>query len=200
MSIFLPTTPVTLDTDADRILLQNFAKGKASIATRSYSGRVGGSEGKEVRLRQYARHVDAALRGLPAGSHVPLVLASVQPLGAIYRSVNTCPHPAAKGIEGNAGRLSDAELASAAREVLDGPYRAGIANWHALYRSRLNEDRAATDLARTARAGPGPRPDRTASTAAPAAVRWVQPSGPTRRRSPVGATVGTSGDGARRRA
>jgi hypothetical protein len=126
--------------------------GKASIATHSYSGRIGGSEGKKVRLRQYARHVDAALRGLLAGSHIPLVLASVESLGAIYRSVNTYPHLAAEGIEGNPERLSDAELASAAREILDGLYRAEIADWQALYRTRLNEDRATTDLAWAARA------------------------------------------------
>lgn len=126
--------------------------GKASIATRSYSGRIGGEEGKKVRLRQYARHVDAALRGLLAGSKVPLVLASVEALGAIYRSVNSYPHLATQGIEGNPERLSDAELASAAREILDGLYRAQIADWHALYRTRLNEDRATTDLARASRA------------------------------------------------
>ena len=126
--------------------------GKASIATRSYSGRIGGEEGKKVRLRQYARHVDAALRGLLAGGHSPLVLASVESLGATYCSVNTYPHLAAAGIEGNPERLSDAELASAAREVLDGLYQAEIADWHATYRARLNDDRATTDLARAARA------------------------------------------------
>ena len=126
--------------------------GKASIATRSYSGRIGGGEGKKVRLRQYGRHVDAALRGLLAGSSVPLVLASVEGLGAIYRSVNTYPHLAAQGIEGNPERLSDAELASAARPILDGLYQAQIANWQAIYRARLNENRATTDLARAARA------------------------------------------------
>lgn len=126
--------------------------GRASIATRSYSGRIGGGEGKKVRLRQYARHVDAALRGLLAGSSAPLVLASVEGLGAIYRSVNTYPHLATRGIEGNPERLSDAELASSAREILDELYRDEIAAWRDLYRTRINEDRATTDLVRAARA------------------------------------------------
>jgi hypothetical protein len=126
--------------------------GKASIATRSYSGRLGGGEGKKVRLRQYARQVDAALRDLLAGSHLPLVLAAVEGLGAIYRSVNTYRHLAARGIEGNPERLSDAELAEAARAIFDDLYRAQIAAWHDLYRARLNEDRATTDLVRAARA------------------------------------------------
>jgi len=126
--------------------------GKASIATRSYSGRIGGSEGKKVRLSQYARKVDAALRGVLAGSAAPLVLAAAESLGAIYRSVNSYPHLAVQGIEGNPERLSDAELASAAREIFDGLYRSQIADWHALYTTRANEDRATTDLARAARA------------------------------------------------
>ncbi|WP_020505088.1 baeRF11 domain-containing protein [Lamprocystis purpurea] len=126
--------------------------GKASIATRSYSGRIGGSEGKKVRLRQYARQVDAALRGLLAGSGLPLVLAAVEGLGAIYRSVNTYPHLVAQGIEGNPERLSDAELATAAREVFDALHQSQIADWQDLYRARLNEDRATSDLVRAARA------------------------------------------------
>ncbi len=126
--------------------------GKASIATRSYSGRIGGSEGKKVRLRQYARQVDAALRGLLAGSNLPLVLAAVEGLGAIYRSVNTYPHLVAQGIEGNPERLSDAELATAARDVFDALHQAQIADWQDLYRARLNEDRATSDLVRAARA------------------------------------------------
>lgn len=126
--------------------------GKASIATRSYSGRIGGSEGKKIRLNQYARKVDAALRGVLAGSAAPLVLAAVESLGAIYRSVNSYPHLAAQGIEGNPERMSDAELASAAREILDGLYQAQIADWHRLFSARANDDRATTDLVRTARA------------------------------------------------
>jgi hypothetical protein len=126
--------------------------GKSSIATRSYSGRIGGSEGKKVRLRQYARQVDAALRGLLAGSSLPLVLAAVEGLGAIYRSVNTYPHLIAQGIEGNPERLSDAELATAARAVFDALHQSQIADWQDLYRARLNEDRATSDLVRAARA------------------------------------------------
>jgi hypothetical protein len=128
------------------------AAGQASIATRSYRGRIGGSEGKKVRLRQYARKVDGALRTLLGGSRAPLILASVESLGAIYRSVNTYPHLAAEGIEGNPERMSEAELASAARPILDGLYRQQIADWHALYQQRVNEDRATLDLGRVARA------------------------------------------------
>ena len=73
------------------------AVGKSSINDRSPSGRIQGSEGKKVRLRQFARQVDQALRGLLAGSEVPLVLATAATLGPIYRSVNSYPHLAPAG-------------------------------------------------------------------------------------------------------
>jgi hypothetical protein len=145
----LPATELTvpdLPTDAAS------AVGKRSIATRSYSGRIGGSEGKKVRLRQYARQVDTAVRAVLAGRQEPLILASVDALDAIFRSVNSYPHLLEQGLRGNPERQSPAELASAARTLLDEVYRARVGDWHALYRRRLNEDRATTDLVRAARA------------------------------------------------
>jgi len=128
------------------------AAGKASIASRSYSGRIGGAEGKKVRLAQYARKIDGALRGLLAGGSVPLILASVEGLDAIYRSVNTYPHLVARGISGNPERMTDAELAAAARNLLDDLHREQVSEWQELYRVRTNENRSTNDLARIARA------------------------------------------------
>jgi hypothetical protein len=128
------------------------AAGKASISGRSFSGRIGGGEGQTVRLRQYARKVDAALRGLLSGSDIPLVLAAAEPMGPIYRSVNSYPHLVATGIEGNPERQTDAELAAAARTVLDGLYSDQVAAWRALFDQRRQDGRATTDLAQAARA------------------------------------------------
>jgi hypothetical protein len=128
------------------------AVGKRTIATRSYSGRIGGSEGKKVRLRQYARQVDTAVRAILAGRQEPLILASVDALDAIYRSVNSYPHLLAEGLRGNPERQSPAELANAARALLDEVYRTKIADWQGRYRQRINEDRATTDIVRAARA------------------------------------------------
>ena len=125
---------------------------KASIADRSPSGRIVGSEGQKVRLRQYARRVDGALRERLAGSDVPLVLAAVESLGSIYRSVNSYPHLASQGLGGSPERQTDAELAAAARSVLDALYRDQIAGWAALFSQRSNEGRATTDIAQAARA------------------------------------------------
>jgi hypothetical protein len=59
------------------------AAGKASIADRSPSARLQGSEGQKVRLRQFARKVDQALRGVLTGLELPLILAATEPLESI---------------------------------------------------------------------------------------------------------------------
>lgn len=128
------------------------AAGKASIADRSPSGRIQGAEGQKVRLNQFARKVDQALRGLLAGSEVPLVLAAAAPLAPIYRGVNTYPHLAPETLEGNAETQSDAELAQRARTVLDGLHRDAIAAFTLRFASREQEGRGTTDIAHAARA------------------------------------------------
>ncbi len=128
------------------------AVGKASLNDRSPSGRLTGSEGKKVRLRQYARQVDRALRDHLAGQGLPLVLATVESLGAIYRSVNTYPHLAAATIEGSPDQRSDAELAQAARPVLDALHQQRLVEWRERFDRRRSAGRASTDLAQVARA------------------------------------------------
>lgn len=128
------------------------AVGRASVNDRSPSGRIQGSEGQKVLLRQFARKVDAALRGLLTGSDVPLLLAASQPLAPIYRSVNTYAHLAAAGIDGSPVALTDAQLAELARAVLDGLYRNELAQWKKLFVARNDQDRATTDIAHAARA------------------------------------------------
>jgi release factor family 11 len=149
---------VSPDLPATAVKLQGMAKdaadalGKATLNDRSPSGRIQGSEGQKVRLRQYARKVDAALRETLAGHEVPLILAATEPLASIYRSVNTYPYLVASTLSGSPDRLTDAELAARARAVLDDLYRAEIAAWAALFATRENQGRATTDLAGAARA------------------------------------------------
>ena len=128
------------------------AVGKASINDRSPSGRLQGAEGQKVRLRQYARQVTAALRGLLSGSETPLILAAAEPLASIFRSVNTYPHLVAATIAGNADKLTDAQLAERARAVLDGLHRDEIVAWQALFATRGNQGRATADPGAAARA------------------------------------------------
>ena len=128
------------------------AAGKASINDRSPSGRITGSEGKKVRLVQFARKVDSALRPVLAAGHAPLFLAGVDPLLSIFRSVSNAADLAAETIPGNADRLSDAELALAVRPLLDRLHARELADFHALFALRSESGRATTDLSDTARA------------------------------------------------
>jgi hypothetical protein len=128
------------------------AVGKASITERSPIARLQGSEGQKVRLRQYARKVDQALRGVLGGLELPLILAATEPLDAIYRSVSTYPHLVGPGIPGNPDAMSDADLAAAARGVLDEVYAAELAAVRARFEQRAGEERASTDVATVARA------------------------------------------------
>jgi hypothetical protein len=128
------------------------AVGRSTVNDRSPSGRLQGSEGQKVLLRQFARKVDQALRGLLTGSGVPLVLAASEPLASIYRSVNTYAHLAKAGIDGSPVHLTDAQLADRARVLLDGLNRDEIAQWKTAFVGRENEGRATTDIAQAARA------------------------------------------------
>ncbi len=125
---------------------------KATINDRSHSRRIHGSEGQNVRLRQYARIVDASLRGVLAGRETPLILAAADPLAAIYPSVNTYPHLLGEVIKGGPDEMKPGELADAARPVLDAHYAAEVTALRRLYATRAKQDRATADPDRAARA------------------------------------------------
>jgi hypothetical protein len=128
------------------------AAGKASINDRSPSGRIQGSEGIKVRLTQYARKVDQALREFLAGRDTPLILAATEPLLSIWRSVNSSPALAADSITTNPDAMSPGELAAAARPILDALFRQELADFHALFAQRERQGRTTTDIAQAARA------------------------------------------------
>jgi hypothetical protein len=128
------------------------AVGKASITDRSMSGRLQGSEGQKVRMRQYARMVDHALRPIVNGIDVPLILAATEPLDSIYRSVSTNPNLVGPGISGNPEALGDTDLAVRARAVLDELNADSLRGMQELFALRESQSRAAADLAVVARA------------------------------------------------
>jgi release factor family 11 len=127
------------------------AAGKASIADRSPSRRIQGSEGQKVRLRRFARKVDRALRGVLTGLELPLVLAAAEPLDGIYRSVNSYPHLVEAGIGGSPDRATEAELAEAARKVLDEVYASELSAIRNRFELQFSHGRASSDLATIAR-------------------------------------------------
>jgi Bacterial archaeo-eukaryotic release factor family 11 len=128
------------------------AVGRSSLGDRAPNRRIQGSEGQKLRLRQYARQIDHALRPFLGGVGVPLILAAAEPLDSIYRSVNSYPQLAAATIAGNPERTSDAELAASAREVLDGLYAQELREARELFDARVAEGRGLRDIGDVARA------------------------------------------------
>jgi Bacterial archaeo-eukaryotic release factor family 11 len=128
------------------------AAGRSSLSDRAPTRRIQGAEGQKVRLRQYARRIDQALRPFLNGVDVPLILAATEPLDSIFRVVNSYPYLASTGITGNPEVTSDAQLAASARGVLDGIYAADLRRTHELFERRSSEGRALRDVADVARA------------------------------------------------
>lgn len=104
-----------------------------------------------ARDRSYVRQVDHALRGVLNGSDLPLVLAATEGIAALYATVCTYPHLADTRVPGNPEELSDAELAAAARAILDDIYAAELQETAALFDTRTSQGRAATDISDIAR-------------------------------------------------
>jgi hypothetical protein len=128
------------------------AVGRASVNNLTQNTRIANAEGQRVLLRQYARAVDAALRHVLAGREEPLILAATEPLGPIYRALNSYPLLLAQGLSESPDRLSDGDLAAQARGVLDGYYRSQVADARALLEARASDQRSTTDLGVAARA------------------------------------------------
>jgi hypothetical protein len=128
------------------------AVGRASVNNLTQGTRIANAEGQTVLLRQYARRVDASLRQILAGRETPLILAATEPLGPIFRTISTYPALAAEGISASPDRLSDSELAGAARPVLDRLYAAQVDAARELFQTRLGQRRATFDVGETARA------------------------------------------------
>jgi len=145
----LPPSPVRV---ADLPKSAADAVQRASLNNLSPNSRIHGAEGQKVLLRQYARQVDTRLRPVLAGRETPLILAATEPLGPIFRAVNTYPALAEEGIPTSPDRLSDHELASAARAILDRIYTKEVEAANGLYQTRLGQRRATTDIGEAARA------------------------------------------------
>lgn len=110
-----------------------------------------GNKVHRAREAAYARKVDSALRSVLTGSALPLILAASQPMAALYRSVNTYPHLVAEREHGNPETASDAELADAARAILDGVYADQLMALAADFDRYRSQGRTAVDLSDLAR-------------------------------------------------
>jgi hypothetical protein len=146
------------DLPAQELKIEALPKGgaaalkRAANDKRSLSASDRGKEGEKDLLRKYARQVDAALRPVLAGRDTPLVLAATEPLASIFRSVNTYPGLVAEGISASPDRISSAELAAAARPILDRIYTRDLDATRALFEDRKGQGRATSDITDAARA------------------------------------------------
>jgi hypothetical protein len=122
----------------------------STLSERPHLRRFQSGDGDKVRMRQYARQVDRAMR--PLLGELPLILAAAEPLDSIYRSVHGSANLLAEGIAGNPEGKSAAELAAAARPVLDSLYATELGEVRRRFERRVSEGRGATDLTDVARA------------------------------------------------
>lgn len=149
VSADLPVTEVKvagLPSDATSAL------GVSSMGVRTQSRRSDSASGQRTSLAMFCRMVDSALRTGFAGQHAPLFLAADDALGAIYRSVNSYRGLAPFGIGRSPDDMSNDELATAARPLLDRLYAEEIAKVVELFGDRAGSGRATADIAQAARA------------------------------------------------
>lgn len=126
--------------------------GRTAITGRSEFGGLSGSDQRQLRVRQYARAIDRALRAVLPDGTLPLILAAAEPIASTYREVNSYPGLVAETLTGSPETRSAGQLGADARPVLDRFYADQIAQWHRLFAERREQGRALTDLADAARA------------------------------------------------
>ncbi|SFV29490.1 hypothetical protein SAMN05216456_0766 [Devosia crocina] len=148
---------VAADLPPTEVKVQDFpdsaadAVGKSTINDRSHARRIHGSEGEKVQLAKYIRRVDAALRPVLNGSDLPIILAATEPVASLVRSISGFDYEP-EIIAGSPDRLTESELAEAARPVLDTRYARKIDSFRQLFETRSGQNRAITDLSDAARA------------------------------------------------
>ncbi len=130
----------------------NAAEAAGVTSNRNFggTGHRQGSQGQNFHLTRYVRKVDAALRPLLQGSDMPLILAMPRPLENLFRSLSSI-EAVEEAISGNPERMTEAELASAARPVLDSHYAGQIQDFHRLFEQRTGQQRTTTDISTAAR-------------------------------------------------
>ena len=110
------------------------------------------SEDPKLRMLEYSRAIDRALREAPGVPDWPLVIAAAEPLASIFRSASTRSGLAPETIEGNPERLSDHDLARAGRPHLERLRAKELAHHAADFEEHVGSGHTVTDLSDVARA------------------------------------------------
>lgn len=145
----LPATNVPVDGLPPRVA---DAVDKSTPEGRENDDGIHNAEHQNRLLEQYAKQIDAALRPVLTGGDAPLILAATGRLAPVYRAANTYSKLLPDGIEDSPDRIGDAELAKAARPVLDAFHHAEIDELRVLFETRSGQSRVTTDLSDAARA------------------------------------------------
>ncbi|WP_368543189.1 baeRF11 domain-containing protein [Enterobacter soli] len=106
----------------------------------------------KVRLAQYTRKVDQALRPLLAINNHPLFLVAAEPLASIYRATNTLSNLTDETLFTNAEHIGLTDLVSQVRPLLDNYYRAQLDALKTRFEIRAGERRVTQELSEAARA------------------------------------------------
>lgn len=128
------------------------AVGKSAINIRvASSGKYHGSEGANVLLGQYIRKIEAALRPVLSQSDMPVVLAATKPIAALMLAQSSLPL-LTQTIETSPDNLTDAELADAARPILDAHHAEMIEEFRERFDRSTGQHKATSDISDAARA------------------------------------------------
>jgi len=127
------------------------AMASRGVSGRAPRGRISSAEGNKIRMAQYSRRINQALRPVLHGD-APLIIAATEPLASIFRAACTYPQLSPDTLSGNPETTSDADLAAQARDALDSTYARQLADSHGLFETRRAQSRAVSDLAEVARA------------------------------------------------
>lgn len=125
---------------------------RTTLNDRGHNRRIAGDEGKNVRLRQYVRIVDDALKDVLRHASRPLIVAAADPLREMFAQRCDYDHLVAETITGSPDQKSESQLAEEARPILATLQRDKIAALRDVYQARFGEGRATGDMAQIARA------------------------------------------------
>lgn len=118
---------------------------------RAPRGKISGAEGAKVRMVQFSRKINQALRSVLDGES-PLIIAGTEPLASVFRASSTYPRLSPLTITGNPETTSDADITAEARTILDETYAAEVQEQLGLFDQRRSTSRATSQLAEVARA------------------------------------------------
>lgn len=152
--IELPNVPSSLDEalkydDAEKQLQfhtqTSGMTGNNQRAAMFHGHGIGVDDSKDNILR-FFRAVEKGLQSQPILKQRPLILAGVEYLHSIYRSVNTYPHLLENGVAGNIEKMSPGQLLEKSREVADSHFKKKRDGEFSRYHDLGGTDLASSDL------------------------------------------------------